>query len=122
MHFLTQKETRFSMELFEKIKRINKILLRNNKFFSCSTRYQDYIVRRTRFGSLPVYLDIKGGGTKFQTIIRRVEGDVYELCKKLEKDLKLKEKEAFVNHLTRHIIIKGSKVRQVKDILSKDGF
>ncbi|KAG5513262.1 hypothetical protein PMAC_001632 [Pneumocystis sp. 'macacae'] len=96
------------------------MFLKNTRLFSYSTYCRSYIVRRTRFGSLPVYLDIKGGGTKFQTIIRRVEGN--ELCKKLEKDLNLKEKEAFVNHLTKHIIIKGSKVNQVKNILSKDGF
>ncbi|KAG4300752.1 hypothetical protein PCANB_002806 [Pneumocystis canis] len=97
---------------------MSKILFKNVHFYSTLI----YHVRRTRFGSLPVYLDIKGGGTKYQTVIRRVEGNVYELCKKLEKDLKLKEKEVFVNSLTKHIIIKGSKVKEVKEILSKDGF
>lgn len=94
----------------------------NSLFFSSIAPCKVYFVRRTRFGSLPVYLDIKGGGTKYLTLIRKVEGNAYELCKKLEKDLELKEKEAFVNNLTKHVIIKGSRVKQVKRILVKDGF
>ncbi|KAG4305451.1 hypothetical protein PORY_001007 [Pneumocystis oryctolagi] len=101
---------------------INKIPFKSIRLFSYSPCSQDYVVRRTRFGGLPVYSDIKGGGTKFQTIIRRVEGNVHELYKKLVKELELKEKEAYVNHLTKHIIIKGLKVKQVKNMLTRDGF
>ncbi|EMR08313.1 hypothetical protein PNEG_03154 [Pneumocystis murina B123] len=102
--------------------KITEIKYRFARSFFSSIPLRAYFVRRTRFGSLPVYLDIKGGGTKHLTLIRKVEGNAHELCKKLEKDLKLSQKELFVNNLTKHVIIKGSRVNEVKEILIKDGF
>ncbi|KTW27788.1 hypothetical protein T552_02228 [Pneumocystis carinii B80] len=106
------------MTIFKMIQVKHKL---SRSFFSDAV-LRAYFVRRTRFGSLPVYLDIKGGGTKYLTLIRKVEGNAYELCKKLEKDLKLSQKELFVNNLTKHVIIKGSRVNEVKRILIRDGF
>lgn len=35
-----------------------------------------YRVRRNSRGSVPVYTDIRNGGTRFQVLIRNVEGNV----------------------------------------------
>lgn len=35
-----------------------------------------YIVERTASGELPVYTDIKNGGSQVRTLVRKVQGDV----------------------------------------------
>ena len=45
-----------------------------------------FAVERTEVGNaLPVYTDYKGGGTKVQTMIRRIRGDVHALKGEMEK-------------------------------------
>ena len=45
-----------------------------------------FAVERTEIGkALPVYTDYKGGGTKVQTMIRRIRGDVHALKGEMEK-------------------------------------
>jgi len=45
-----------------------------------------FLARNTR-GSLPVYTDIRNGGTRYLVLIRNVEGDVNALAKDLAETL-----------------------------------
>ena len=42
-------------------------------------------VERSRHGALPVYTDIKAGGTKKITILRKCSGDIYQLQSEMIK-------------------------------------
>jgi large subunit ribosomal protein L49 len=44
-----------------------------------------FVVDRTEMGTLPVYTDYKGAGTKVVTIVRRIKGDVNALREDMEK-------------------------------------
>ncbi|KAK9768678.1 54S ribosomal protein IMG2, mitochondrial [Basidiobolus ranarum] len=79
-----------------------------------------YFVRRTAGKSLPVYSDIKNGGTRFLTLIRRAEGDL----DKLRQDLiQVAPAESIsINRRTSHIVFKGNYVREVRKWLTEKGF
>ncbi|OCH87431.1 hypothetical protein OBBRIDRAFT_736206 [Obba rivulosa] len=49
-------------------------------------RYPYFIPRNTR-GSIPVYTDIRNAGSKHQTLIRNVEGNIDALVADLRKEL-----------------------------------
>ncbi|PIL23872.1 hypothetical protein GSI_13623 [Ganoderma sinense ZZ0214-1] len=46
-----------------------------------------YLVRRNTKGSIPVYTDIRNGGTKYLVLIRNVEGNVNALADDLTSTL-----------------------------------
>lgn len=50
-----------------------------------STPSLPFAVDRTRYNTLPVYTDFKGGRTKVITLVRRIKGDVYTLKAEIEK-------------------------------------
>ncbi|KAF9239657.1 mitochondrial large subunit ribosomal protein-domain-containing protein [Melanogaster broomeanus] len=51
-----------------------------------ATRYP-YFVRRNSRGSLPIYTDIRNGGTRYLVQIRNVEGRVNDLAVELKQSL-----------------------------------
>ncbi|ORY04815.1 hypothetical protein K493DRAFT_296788 [Basidiobolus meristosporus CBS 931.73] len=79
-----------------------------------------YFVKRTSGKSLPVYSDIKNGGTRFLTIVRRVEGDL----DKLRQDLSTVAPSEYItiNRRTSQIVVKGNYVREVRKWLTEKGF
>ncbi|KAI8073287.1 ribosomal protein L49/IMG2 [Gongronella butleri] len=88
-----------------------------------TAKQSSYLVSRTTNKGLPVYSDIKNGGTKHLTIIRRVEGDV----EALRTELAAMFPEAPKNHVrinptNNHIVIKGNYVNEIKQWLVAKGF
>ncbi|ORZ25505.1 ribosomal protein L49/IMG2 [Absidia repens] len=82
-----------------------------------------YIVSRTSNQSLPVYSEIKNGGTQQLTIIRRIQGDV----EALKTELTTLFPDAPKNHIkinptNNHIVIKGLYVNELKQWLANKGF
>lgn len=73
-----------------------------------------YFVRRTPSNQLPVYLVTKAGGTKRQTKIQKIEGDLEALRSDLARALGVetgapgekKSPDVTINRLTGHIIVK----------------
>lgn len=72
-----------------------------------------YFVRRTASNQLPVYVDVKAGGTKQLTKIQKTEGDLDALRNDLALALGVSDgnkanSEVTLNRLTGHIIVKVS--------------
>lgn len=66
-----------------------------------------YRITRTHTNGLPVYLLSKRGGNLKQTKLRRIEGNIMDLRRDLQKALGVEdEKEVVVNQLTQQIIVK----------------
>ncbi|GAA5838647.1 hypothetical protein JCM3766R1_001551 [Sporobolomyces carnicolor] len=82
-----------------------------------------YFVPRSQFGELPVYSDVRNGGTRVLTVIRKVHGDVTELHKDLVTTfLGATTTDSFTKPQTQQIVIKGDWVREVKEWLAHRGF
>ncbi|GAA5861880.1 hypothetical protein JCM1840_006862 [Sporobolomyces johnsonii] len=80
-----------------------------------------YFVPRSRFGELPVYADIRNGGSRYLTVVRKVQGDLDAL----HRDLKSSLSGATISHLKPHcqqIVLKGDWVRETKAFLASRGF
>ncbi|GAA6005487.1 hypothetical protein JCM10207_002998 [Rhodosporidiobolus poonsookiae] len=80
-----------------------------------------YYVPRTRFGELPVYSEIKNGGTRFLTVVRKAEGDVEALRRDLSAFLS-HSVPLFVKPQTGQVVIRGEWVRETKEWLAAKGF
>ncbi|GAA5964804.1 hypothetical protein JCM3765_002562 [Sporobolomyces pararoseus] len=80
-----------------------------------------YFVPRSQFGELPVYSDVRNGGTRVLTIIRKVHGDVSELHKDLSEFLQ-SSTTSFVKPQSQQVVVKGDWVREVKEWLAHRGF
>ncbi|GAA6011417.1 hypothetical protein JCM11491_002776 [Sporobolomyces phaffii] len=80
-----------------------------------------YFVPRSQFGELPVYSDVRNGGTRVLTVIRKVHGDVSGLHKDLSHFLH-PSTTSYTKPQTQQIVIKGDWVREVKEWLSTRGF
>ncbi|KAI8096850.1 ribosomal protein L49/IMG2 [Halteromyces radiatus] len=94
----------------------------SKRYFS-SVKDTPYIVSRTSNHSLPVYSDIKNGGTQQLTIIRRIEGDVEALKADLTSLFPDAPKSHVkINPTNNHIIIKGLYVNELKQWLANKGF
>lgn len=94
----------------------------NRRCFS-SIKASSYVVARTSNHSLPVYSEIKNGGTQQLTIIRRIQGDV----EALKSDMAALFPDSPKNHIkinptNNHIIIKGLYVNELKQWLANKGF
>ncbi|KAF8078112.1 mitochondrial large subunit ribosomal protein-domain-containing protein [Lyophyllum atratum] len=51
-----------------------------------SVKYPYFIPRNTR-GNLPVYTDVRNGGTRYLVLVRNVDGNVDALAKELSRNL-----------------------------------
>ncbi|RKP07228.1 ribosomal protein L49/IMG2, partial [Thamnocephalis sphaerospora] len=79
-----------------------------------------YFVHRTKSKVLPVYTDIRNGGTRHMTIIRRIEGDANVLAKELV--VALNEPAIKAKELNNHVIVKGRRTIDVCRFLEAKGF
>ncbi|KAF2260972.1 Img2-domain-containing protein [Lojkania enalia] len=80
-----------------------------------------YYVERTRNKNLPIYSDYKRGGNLHLTIIKNITGDIEALRDEVQEFLNKKSKDVTVNTTTRHVIIKGFHMPEVRHILEKRG-
>lgn len=72
---------------------------------------------RTQTGNLPVYQEIKNGGTLLRTRIRRVCGDGRALRDLLREKMSLGDEDIILNNRTQHVIVRGHKREEVIGIL-----
>ncbi|CAO3629134.1 unnamed protein product [Cunninghamella blakesleeana] len=88
----------------------------NKRFYTTLKQNNTYTVSRTSNHGLPVYSEIKNGGTQQLTIIRRIEGDV----EALKEELATLFPEAPKNHIkinptNNHVVIKGLYVNEMNN-------
>ncbi|KAK3070795.1 hypothetical protein LTR53_009829 [Teratosphaeriaceae sp. CCFEE 6253] len=76
-----------------------------------------YFVTRTPSNELPVYQLRKRGGNLKLTKVRKVDGDRAVLREELQGVLGLTEKDAVVNAVTGHVMLKGHWEKEVKVFL-----
>lgn len=91
-----------------------------------------FTIGRTSSRNFAVYEEAKGGGTKHITTLRKITGDVAEAQRQLRAVLQLpeqiidnkgrKQEPVAVNHLTKHVIIKGWRGAEVKKWAEALGF
>ncbi|KAJ2089830.1 mitochondrial 54S ribosomal protein img2 [Coemansia sp. RSA 986] len=79
-----------------------------------------YFVNRTRFQSLPVYVDIKNGKTRKLTLVRRIEGDIQALRNELSSFLD--DGSIQIKSISNQLVIKGDRSSEVREWLTKRGF
>lgn len=81
-----------------------------------------YLVSRTPAQNLPIYLRAKRGGNLKSTVLKKIEGDVGQLKADMIAVLGLEDKQIKINHVTRHIEIKGHRRDDVERYLVAKGF
>ncbi|KAJ1895429.1 mitochondrial 54S ribosomal protein img2 [Coemansia sp. IMI 209127] len=79
-----------------------------------------YFVNRTRFQSLPVYVDIRNGKTRKLTLIRRIEGDIQALRDELSSSLD--DSSVQIKSISGQLVIKGDRASEIREWLTKKGF
>lgn len=67
-----------------------------------------YLVERTGSQSLAVYHDARSGGTRKETIIKKIVGSHKDLKKDILSELEFKKDDVSINPVTGHIMIKVS--------------
>ncbi|OBT94687.1 hypothetical protein VE01_06209 [Pseudogymnoascus verrucosus] len=88
-----------------------------------SSQSLEYRVSRTPSAQLPIYLLAKRGGNLKQTRVKKIEGNIAQLREDLKVALGIEEdREIQVNHLTRHIIVKGHRKPEVAKFLEEHKF
>nr|POE96937.1 54s ribosomal protein img2, mitochondrial [Quercus suber] len=78
-----------------------------------------YYVNRTSSKQLPIYLLRKRGGSLKLTQVRKIDGSAEALRDALRTELGLGDKEAVVNPITRHVVLKGHFKPQVQRFLKE---
>ncbi|KAF2717883.1 hypothetical protein K431DRAFT_254447, partial [Polychaeton citri CBS 116435] len=81
-----------------------------------------YFVTRTPSRELPIYNLRKRGGNMLLTRVKKIDGDVEALKDELRSVLSLGEKEAVVNKLTRHVVLRGHHKVAVEKFLRERKF
>jgi large subunit ribosomal protein L49 len=81
-----------------------------------------YHVSRTHTNNLPVYTDIKSGGTRLETRIQKVHGNSHALLKDVSNALSLADVKAYVKLPGGHVIFAGRHKERIVDFLLKRGF
>lgn len=61
-----------------------KTLLRPLEDLELGTRPRAFRIERSRMGNFPIYTDIRNGGSKIVTILRKYSGDVLALAEELQ--------------------------------------
>jgi large subunit ribosomal protein L49 len=80
------------------------------------------MIHRSATGNLPVYQEIRAGGSKKQTRIRRIEGDAKVLRDELTEELGIKKEECVWHQLTNNIVLKGHRRLELMEVLKAKGF
>ncbi|KAK4497086.1 hypothetical protein PRZ48_011536 [Zasmidium cellare] len=81
-----------------------------------------YFVTRSANKSLPIYTTRKNGGNLKLTRVRKIDGDRVALRDELRKLLKVQDKDAVINSVTGHILIKGHHKPQIERFLRQRMF
>ncbi|KAG1749021.1 ribosomal protein L49/IMG2 [Suillus paluster] len=91
-------------------------------------RTYPYFIRRNTRGSLPVYTDIRNGGTKYQVSIRNVHGQLNSLANDINQSL-FKQGTPEANRLKvqvvaqKHLVLSGGHWKnEVINWLNNKGF
>lgn len=71
-------------------------------------------MERTTSWNLPVYYDVRSGGTRKTTRIRKIVGNAQDLKKDLIEDFKFKKDDVSVNPVTGHVVVKVPKNPRVR--------
>ncbi|TKA53289.1 hypothetical protein B0A53_04307 [Rhodotorula sp. CCFEE 5036] len=79
-----------------------------------------YFVPRTAGGELPVYTDIRNGGSRVYTIVRKTRGDLSALQRDLASYLT--DVPSHVKPAAGQIVLRGDWVRETKEWLAAKGF
>ncbi|KAF8479190.1 hypothetical protein DFH94DRAFT_44994 [Russula ochroleuca] len=90
-----------------------------------SLHHPKYIVPRNSRGSLPVYSDVRNGGTQYLISIRNVEGNIKALADELLRDLSDPGSAPIKARITRsnHLVLSGLRRKHaVSDWLVRHGF
>lgn len=67
-----------------------------------------YLVEKTPSLNLPVYNEARSGGTRKETVIRKIVGSAQNMKKEIIEELKFKKDDVNINPVTGHIRIKVS--------------
>ncbi|KAH8777628.1 mitochondrial large subunit ribosomal protein-domain-containing protein [Diaporthe sp. PMI_573] len=81
-----------------------------------------YLVERTPSKNLSVYNDARAGGTKKQTVVKKIVGDARALRDELVEELRFPRDDVKINPVTGHIKIKGFHAEKVHNWLEARGF
>jgi large subunit ribosomal protein L49 len=81
-----------------------------------------YYITRTSSNELPVYQLRKRGGNLKMTRIKKIDGRPETLRDELQAKLGLQEKEAVVNAVTKHVVLKGFWKNEVDQYLRERRF
>ncbi|XP_061718486.1 large ribosomal subunit protein mL49 [Cydia pomonella] len=84
-----------------------------------------YFISRTKNHSLPIYLQLKFKGGRKITMIRKIDGDIWQMNDEIKEFLKEKMKryvETRVHELGRFIEVKGDYVNDLRDWAHSKGF
>ncbi|ROW08749.1 hypothetical protein VPNG_06381 [Cytospora leucostoma] len=85
-------------------------------------RQLSYLVERTASRNLSVYNDTRSGGSKKETVIKKVVGDVHALRSEITNELGFPKDTVKINPVTGHIKIKGFHADKVSKWLLARGF
>ncbi|KAI5477071.1 hypothetical protein MNV49_006870 [Pseudohyphozyma bogoriensis] len=78
-----------------------------------------YSLPRLKSGELPVYTDIKDGGYRVLTLVRKVEGNLDALAEELATAL---DTQVFTKPSSRQVVLKGDWMKETKALLEEKGF
>ena len=81
-----------------------------------------YHVSRTPSNNLPVYQDIRNGGTRKETIVRKLAGDAGSLRDELRILLGVEDERVWVGKVTGHVYVKGHHKPAIEKFLAEKGF
>lgn len=89
-------------------------------------KYKDlpYFVARSKNFMVPVYLQIKYNGLSRRSILKNIEGDIWQLDKELHELIEKKAKKRVfsrVNEMNRQIMFKGDYVTLIQKYLISKG-
>ncbi|KAK4703287.1 large subunit ribosomal protein L49, partial [Phenoliferia sp. Uapishka_3] len=79
-----------------------------------------YSLKRTPSGFLPVYVDVKSGGQRLSTIVRKIDGDVEALRRDLAEAMP--SVQAYTKPAARQVILRGDWSKETKEWLGDRGF
>nr|OQO15500.1 hypothetical protein B0A51_16911 [Rachicladosporium sp. CCFEE 5018] len=81
-----------------------------------------YFVTRTPSNELPIYTLRKRGGNMLLTRVKKIDGKIEDLRDELRVHLGLGEKEAVINRITNHVVLKGHHRPKVEQFLRERKF
>ncbi|KAF9364149.1 hypothetical protein BGX34_002363 [Mortierella sp. NVP85] len=81
---------------------------------------KSYFVQRTKSGQLPVYTDIRNGGTRQQIIVRKIQGNAGAL--RTEMLQTYPGADIRVNERSNQLVLQGFPIAEIRQWLTIKGF